>query len=135
MCIRDRYMRMLRWLSKKTGVSQYEYDIRSFSDHSWCSIVEYKSCNSQEELREYYKRLGVQLFLTYFLSTKDLHYENIIACGEYPVSVSYTHLMRILPGYCHTSIPSCMISKRWIARYIKSIWEQGMRRFFPIWKN
>ena len=83
----QKYMRMLRWLSKKTGVSQYEYDFRSFSDHSWCSIVEYKSCNSQEELREYYKRLGVQLFLTYFLSTKDLHYENIIACGEYPVLI------------------------------------------------
>lgn len=83
----QKYMRLLQWLSKKTGISQLEYDFLSFPDHSWCTVVKYKNCNSQEELKAYYKRLGVQLFLTYFLGTKDLHYENIIACGEYPVLI------------------------------------------------
>lgn len=82
-----RYAEMLHWLAGETGISQYEYAILSYPDHSWCSIVDYTSCDSQEELEDYYERLGVQMFLTYLLGTKDLHCENIIAFGRYPVLI------------------------------------------------
>lgn len=90
-----RYSEMLRWLAVETGIKQYEYTILSYPDHSWCSIVGYASCHSQRELERYYERLGVQLFLTYLLGTKDLHCENIIASGEYPVLIDLETLTNI----------------------------------------
>lgn len=90
-----RYAEMLQWLAEETGISQYEYAILSYSDHSWCSVVSYTSCDSQKELESYYERLGVQLFLTYLLGTKDLHCENIIVFGEYPVLIDLETLTNI----------------------------------------
>lgn len=90
-----RYAEMLQWLTRETGINQYEYVILSYPDHSWCSIVSYASCDSQKELEDYYERLGVQLFLTYLLGTKDLHCENIIASGGYPVLIDLETLTNI----------------------------------------
>lgn len=90
-----RYAEMLQWLARETGISQYDYAILSFSDHSWCSIVDYVSCDSREKLEAYYQRLGVQLFLTYLLGTKDLHCENIIVFGSYPVLIDLETLTNI----------------------------------------
>ncbi|MGE9941547.1 type 2 lanthipeptide synthetase LanM family protein [Bariatricus sp. SGI.161] len=81
------YQSLLKWLEGKTGITQGYYGMLSYQDHSWSAIVEYKACTSQESIRRYYKRLGVQLFLAYFLGTKDLHCENVIASGEYPILV------------------------------------------------
>ena len=89
------YAEMLKWLDRETGISQYDYAILSYSDHSWCSIVGYTSCDSQKELEDYYQRIGVHLFLTYLLGTKDLHYENIIAFGSYPVLIDLETLTNI----------------------------------------
>jgi len=90
-----RYAEMLQWLAGETGISQYEYAILSYSDHSWCSIVDSASCDSQKELEDYYQRLGVQLFLTYLLGTKDLHCENVIVFGSYPVLIDLETLTNI----------------------------------------
>ncbi len=81
------YQSLLKWLEGKTGITQGYYGMLSYQDHSWSAIVEYKACTSQESIRRYYKRLGVQLFLAYFLGTKDLHCENVIASGEYPILI------------------------------------------------
>lgn len=89
------YSKLLKWLSVKTGISQLEYDFLSYSKHSWCRIVKDDVCHSQTELKNYYRRLGVQIFLTYFLGTKDLHYENIIAAGEYPALIDLETLVHI----------------------------------------
>lgn len=91
----ERYSEMLQWLERETQITQYEYAILSYPDHSWCSVVEYASCKSQKELENYYERLGVQLFLTYLLGTRDLHCENIIASGQYPVLIDLETLTNI----------------------------------------
>jgi len=89
------YMKMLQWISKKTNIQQKSYLFLSYENHSWTTIVKYKSCENEEQLKNYYLRMGVQLFLVYLLSTKDLHYENIIAAGEYPVLIDLETLVNI----------------------------------------
>lgn len=86
---------MLQWLGEKTGIKQMSYPFLSYSNHSWSTIVEYKHCKTEKQLENYYMRLGVQLFLFYVIGTKDLHYENIIASGEYPVVIDLETLVNI----------------------------------------
>ena len=88
------FTRLLGWISERTDSSQYHYRILSCRDHSWCEIVEYQSCESEQEIHQYYRRLGEQLFLSYLLGTSDIHAENLIACGAYPVIVDLEALAR-----------------------------------------
>lgn len=89
------YQELLDWISRRTGTTQRSYPFLSFPDHSWSSAVEYKSCKTEEQLKRYYIRLGEQLFLAYLLGTKDLHYENIVASGEYPMLIDLENLVNI----------------------------------------
>lgn len=74
-------------MAEGIGITQLNYNFLSYETYSWCSVVEYKSCSSLKEVSRYYERIGVQLFLAYFLGTHDLHFENMIASGEYPVFI------------------------------------------------
>lgn len=89
------YSQLLWWLEKETGITQKYYPILSRKTHSWCAIVAVEDCKEEAELRAYYRRLGVQLFLAYILGTKDLHSENVIAAGGYPVLVDLETLVNL----------------------------------------
>lgn len=89
------YQKLLNWISMRTGTMQRSYPFLSFPDHSWSSAVGYKSCKTEEQLKQYYIRLGEQLFLAYLLGTKDLHYENLVASGEYPMLIDLENLVNI----------------------------------------
>lgn len=84
---------LLGWLGQGLKINQLEYKFLSYEEHSWCSIVENKCCKTEDEIKRYYKRIGIQLFLAYFLGTHDLHCENIIASGEYPVLIDLETLV------------------------------------------
>lgn len=47
----------------------------------------------KDGIKRYYKRFGSLVFLTYILASTDLHAENIIANGEYPVIVDMENLL------------------------------------------
>lgn len=89
------YQRVYDYLCRKTGVVCKNLQYLSRSDYGWEENIENKSCSRKEEVRNYYYRMGIHLFLGYALSASDLHGENIIAHGEYPVIVD----METFPGY------------------------------------
>lgn len=64
-------------------------------DYGWEGEVRKKDCESEEQVKRYFLRMGIHLFLAYALSASDLHGENFLACGEYPVLLDF----ETLPGY------------------------------------
>lgn len=50
-------------------------------------FIDYKSCESEKELHEYFKNYGYLLVVCYWLNSKDLHMENLISHGKYPVVI------------------------------------------------
>ena len=61
--------------------------------HGWSEFVEYRSCSHFDEVQRYYQRLGGYLAIFYALRTTDMHRENMIACGEFPVPVDLETLL------------------------------------------
>lgn len=123
------FTRLLDWISERTGSSQYHYTILSCHDHSWCEIVEYQSCESEQDIHQYYRRLGEQLFLAYLLGTSDIHAENLIACGPYPVIVDLEALARPGKGGQAESAEDAIYS--WIR---ESVLGTGMLPFY-VWNK
>lgn len=52
--------------------------------HSWHEHIDHIECTTQDEVEKFYYRCGVFLSIFYLLGTTDLHFENLIAHGEYP---------------------------------------------------
>jgi lantibiotic modifying enzyme len=54
-------------------------------DYGWIEYLPYRECQSQEQVKNFYKRAGVVLAVADCLNYTDGHFENLIAFGEYPV--------------------------------------------------
>lgn len=56
-------------------------------NYGWQEFIEACECKAKEEVKNYMYRIGQLICLCYILKTNDLHFENIIACGEYPIII------------------------------------------------
>jgi lantibiotic modifying enzyme len=62
---------------------------KSYGDY----CVENRNCNTKEEVYRFYRRMGIYIFIFYLLESNDIHGENMIACGEYPVIVDMENML------------------------------------------
>lgn len=79
-----------KWLNsqKINGYLQLETPIAVTNrDYGWASYVSYKSCDDEQQMLNYYHRIGHLLALLYLFDAKDCHHENIIAHGEIPILI------------------------------------------------
>lgn len=49
--------------------------------------IAYKPCEDEAAIRRFYERIGYHLAVLYLFNGNDIHYENILACGEYPYMI------------------------------------------------
>lgn len=79
---------LLNWLNDK-GFSPHfrRFKMLNRSGYGWTEYVPKKDCSSPDEIENYYLRIGGYLALLYALGATDLHSENLIANGQFPVLV------------------------------------------------
>lgn len=89
------YQELLRWaerhgepLSRRMALIQ-DVDDR----YGWQEWVAPAGCQTSAQVDRFFRRLGGQLALLHALRATDLHHENIIAAGEYPVVVDLECLL------------------------------------------
>jgi type 2 lantibiotic biosynthesis protein LanM len=61
--------------------------------YGWLEYVAPARCADLAAVERFYRRLGALLAVCYALDATDLHYENLIAAGEYPVLVDLETLL------------------------------------------
>lgn len=69
--------------------------------YGWLEFVAHRWCRSVTETDAFYRRQGALLALLYAVDGADMHYENVIACGDQPVLVDAETLL-------HTGLPQAM---------------------------
>lgn len=86
---------IIDWISTKESIKvpliMQKY--LSKNGYGWEEYVAYTECDSKKEMHNYYYRMGCYLALFSLLGTTDLHYENIIAKGEFPVFIDLETLI------------------------------------------
>lgn len=87
------FQELLQALGEKCGVDMYRMKRVEGAGWGFSECVKHKDCACQEEMERYYRRMGVCIFAFYLLGTNDIHSENIIAHGEYPVLVDLENIM------------------------------------------
>jgi len=84
---------LLSWLYEACGLSTHDMHFINREDYGWCTFINQVTCDNVKQLERYYKRFGIIILLSYILNTTDLHFENVIAGGEYPVIIDLETLV------------------------------------------
>lgn len=77
--------------------------------YGWMEFVEPAPCSSRTQVRAFYWRAGVVLALVHLACGVDLHQENMIAAGEFPVLVDLETLWHPQEHVASTSTAWCSV--------------------------
>jgi type 2 lantibiotic biosynthesis protein LanM len=90
------FSQVLDWLNHQAKLS-HKMKVMKVLDknsHGWAEFIELVECHDNEELKAFYYRTGILLGLGYILEATDMHQENIIAHGAYPVLIDCETLLQ-----------------------------------------
>lgn len=98
LAIDERFAGLLFWLRERIpGFHDFKVpQVVTTAQYGFTEFVEYKECKEQEGIKRFYERIGELLAVLYSLNSSDIHYENMIACGEYPVLIDLETLIHPL---------------------------------------
>lgn len=89
------YQTLYNRISKSLGLPCLHVPYLDCGAYGWEAEAVSRGCDTITEVKRYYYRMGIHLFLGYALTASDLHGENLIACGEYPMIIDF----ETFPGY------------------------------------
>lgn len=78
------------------GLGQTEFrswKVIDKGDYGWVEFVANEPCTDITEVREFYRRVGHLLAVVYLIGATDLHLENIVAAGAYPVAIDFETIL------------------------------------------
>lgn len=78
---------LLADIYRSLGLKEFYYLELEKKSYGWVEEVICEECGSSDEVGDFYRRVGVLAATAYILGIGDLHYENIIAHGEFPVVI------------------------------------------------
>lgn len=82
------YADLIRWMNDH-GITpeQRAAAVLCRQDYGYMEYVPHLAISTGEEAQAFCRRLGAMVAVTYLLSGTDMHYENVVACGEHPVLI------------------------------------------------
>ena len=104
-CIRveDQFNQFLHWVNcQDIGKPLKLNHLLARDGYGWVTFVDHKAVNTQEDVVNYYFRIGMLLALLLLLRGKDYHRSNIIADGQYPILIDHEMLFTPLNPLAET---------------------------------
>lgn len=83
----EQYQKIENWLWEKMGLEKSRHLVTSRDDYGWEQEVTEAECKCAKEIKEFYYRCGAECCLAYVLGMTDIHMDNVIAHGKYPVII------------------------------------------------
>ncbi|HEX8145188.1 MAG TPA: type 2 lanthipeptide synthetase LanM family protein [Pyrinomonadaceae bacterium] len=74
--------------------------------HGWVEAAQHAPCMDDGEAESYYVRAGMLLAVLYMMEASDCFFENVVACGAYPVLIDMETLMRHLSRRSADLVPA-----------------------------
>ncbi|OJG23362.1 type 2 lantibiotic biosynthesis protein LanM [Enterococcus caccae] len=93
----ERFNIFLKKIEEHSEFSFYKVKRIYGESFTFEEFVEFKECENKKEAGEFYKGFGHLIALSYILQANDLHFENIIAHGKFPVIIDIETLIQNEP--------------------------------------
>ncbi|MFD9130455.1 type 2 lanthipeptide synthetase LanM family protein, partial [Kitasatospora sp. NPDC059571] len=86
--VHRRFNELLAWLGERMpGPGQRCPAVLDRPGYGWVEFAAPAPCGDLADVARFYRRLGVLLAVLHLTGGTDIHYENLIACGDQPVLV------------------------------------------------
>jgi type 2 lantibiotic biosynthesis protein LanM len=93
---------LLAWMNRAGFAAPfYVPAVINRGDYGWSEFIAHRPCDDRAGVERFYRRLGGYLALFYVLRARDMHFENLIALGEFPVPVDLETLFHSPPAVEH----------------------------------
>jgi type 2 lantibiotic biosynthesis protein LanM len=94
------FQELLAWLEAR-GMAEplRRLAVLDRGDYGWMEHVDARGCAGEEEVRRYHRRLGGLLAILHAVAATDIHFENLIACGDQPVPIDLETLFHPAPPH------------------------------------
>lgn len=113
---------LLSWLNDRgANPALRTLTVLDCGDHGWSEFVAATPCTCEEEVVRFYERQGGYLALLYALDAADLHNENLLAVGEYPMLVD---LEALFHPHVHGDDP--IVANLAAGELDRSVWQVGL---------
>lgn len=90
----DNYDKLVEWINAQGYPPDFKrFKILNKQEYGWMEYLQFKQCDTAEEIETYYLRAGSLLGLAHLLQTTDCHFENVLACGAYPTLVDFETIL------------------------------------------
>lgn len=84
----EHFQQFLAWMNERgLAMPLRAPSVLSRSEYGWTEYCQPATCESVDGIRRFYRRLGLSLAVLYALGATDFHFENLLACGEYPILI------------------------------------------------
>ena len=90
------FYNFITWMNNHFSISHRAPRALNFGGYGWAEEIKQQDCTTKEQVSHYYQRYGSLLALTHIFAATDLHMENIVAQGEYPVIIDIETLFSAL---------------------------------------
>lgn len=89
------YKEFVDIFNKKENILEMQVtEALHLDDYTFEEFIEYKGCNNEIEVKDYYRRFGQLMGILYFLNGTDMHMENLISLGNQPIVVDLETLFQ-----------------------------------------
>lgn len=88
---------VLDWLRPRVPLAPSSMRIIDRGDHGWAEFIAYAECQTPDEVKDCYRRMGVLVAALHACCGSDIHHENVICRGADPFIVDLEALLTSLP--------------------------------------
>lgn len=83
------FNKILDWVNESGNLKYHLKNTKSISCglYGWQEYIRNLTCENEGELRRYFYRMGASICIFNLIRTQDIHYENVISCGEFPMFI------------------------------------------------
>lgn len=96
MTAEKKFFDLLENINDNFHIKQYTPWIIEGDGYGWMEFISLEECSTKEDVGRYYERCGALLCLFYVFGATDLHSENLISHGEFPVFIDLETLLNPL---------------------------------------
>lgn len=115
--LHERFTDVVEQLNKRLpGLELRTADALTRDGYGWLRFVEHRPCADLGDVDRFYRRQGILLALLHALDATDVHYENIIACGDQPVLIDIETLFQPSPPVPPEGDPAAAMLARSVQR-------------------
>lgn len=100
----NKYLKKINKGLELRGRDLYIPKVLNLGSYGFMEYISHKSCKNKKQVEDYFYRCGLIMAMLYSLNAKDIHHENIIAHGQYPVMIDLEALFHSSLEYKDVSV-------------------------------